>query len=232
MVTYFKSSSLSSSYQEKLIHLGAKFSPCMRQDNQVHKLIKTKRELERNSACCVRNDRSGCLQTSEEECSVSTGATDTWGYTFVHLTEKLSDHWRLPLSISEHFGCVGEVAPASQHSSAGGEEPGVWLCVSSGPQVREYGSIPYFSWQSHFKHKTALCFWQDVCRAGLSSSSWVAWWHHQMARKYCCNVTLDHKTSHKGQFYSNWDLYIIWKLNKKVFHWCMVCEDRTIFANL
>ncbi len=27
------------------------------------------------------------------------------------------------------------------------------------------------------------------------------------------NVTLDHKTSHKGLFF-NWDVYIIWKLNK------------------
>ncbi len=25
----------------------------------------------------------------------------------------------------------------------------------------------------------------------------------------------------------NWDLYIIWKLNKYAFHWCMVCLDRT-----
>lgn len=57
-------------FQESLIHLGAKFSPCMRQDQQVHDLIRDKRAIERNSACCVRNDRSGCVQTSEEECSV------------------------------------------------------------------------------------------------------------------------------------------------------------------
>lgn len=42
----------------------------MRQDKQVHELIREKRAVERNSACCVRNDRSGCVQTSEEECSV------------------------------------------------------------------------------------------------------------------------------------------------------------------
>uniref|UniRef100_A0A672RI50 Inactive rhomboid protein n=1 Tax=Sinocyclocheilus grahami TaxID=75366 RepID=A0A672RI50_SINGR len=63
---------------EALIHLGAKFSPCMRQDHQVHKLIKKKRELERNSACCVRNDRSGCLQTSEEECSSTLAVWVKW----------------------------------------------------------------------------------------------------------------------------------------------------------
>jgi hypothetical protein len=60
----------SPSPQEALIHLGAKFSPCMRQDPQVHSFIHAAREREKHSACCVRNDRSGCVQTSEEECSV------------------------------------------------------------------------------------------------------------------------------------------------------------------
>ncbi|KAF4015403.1 hypothetical protein G4228_006912 [Cervus hanglu yarkandensis] len=57
---------------EALIHLGAKFSPCMRQDPQVHSFIHAAREREKHSACCVRNDRSGCVQTSEEECSICT----------------------------------------------------------------------------------------------------------------------------------------------------------------
>lgn len=57
--------------QESLIHLGAKFSPCMRQDQEIHRLIQEKRVKERESGCCIRNDRSGCLQTSQEECSVS-----------------------------------------------------------------------------------------------------------------------------------------------------------------
>uniref|UniRef100_A0A8D0D3R5 Inactive rhomboid protein n=1 Tax=Sander lucioperca TaxID=283035 RepID=A0A8D0D3R5_SANLU len=56
---------------EALIHLGAKFSPCMRQDQEIHKMIQEKRARERESGCCVRNDRSGCLQTLQEECSVS-----------------------------------------------------------------------------------------------------------------------------------------------------------------
>uniref|UniRef100_A0AAY4CRT5 Inactive rhomboid protein n=1 Tax=Denticeps clupeoides TaxID=299321 RepID=A0AAY4CRT5_9TELE len=63
---------------EALIHLGAKFSPCMRQDTEVHDLIQKKRELERNSACCVRNDRSGCVQTSEEECSSTLAEWVKW----------------------------------------------------------------------------------------------------------------------------------------------------------
>uniref|UniRef100_A0A3B3Q9M0 Inactive rhomboid protein n=1 Tax=Paramormyrops kingsleyae TaxID=1676925 RepID=A0A3B3Q9M0_9TELE len=63
---------------EALIHLGAKFSPCMRQDRQVHDLIQQKRAKERNSACCVRNDRSGCVQTSREECSATLAEWVKW----------------------------------------------------------------------------------------------------------------------------------------------------------
>ncbi|XP_061086934.1 inactive rhomboid protein 1 isoform X2 [Conger conger] len=63
---------------EALIHLGAKFSPCMRQDQQVHDLIQEKMEKERNSACCVRNDQSGCVQTSEDECSTTLAVWVKW----------------------------------------------------------------------------------------------------------------------------------------------------------
>uniref|UniRef100_A0A669D4J7 Inactive rhomboid protein n=1 Tax=Oreochromis niloticus TaxID=8128 RepID=A0A669D4J7_ORENI len=61
-----------------LIHLGAKYSPCMRQDQQVHDLIREKRNIEKNSACCVRNDRSGCVQTTEEECSSTLAVWVKW----------------------------------------------------------------------------------------------------------------------------------------------------------
>ncbi|XP_030630123.1 inactive rhomboid protein 1 [Chanos chanos] len=63
---------------EALIHLGAKFSPCMRQDQEVYDLIQQKRETERLSACCVRNDRSGCVQTSQEECSSTLALWVKW----------------------------------------------------------------------------------------------------------------------------------------------------------
>ncbi|OCT61435.1 inactive rhomboid protein 1 isoform X2 [Xenopus laevis] len=63
---------------EALIHLGAKFSPCMRQDQDVYKFINMNREKERNSACCVRNDKSGCIQTSEEECSSTLAVWVKW----------------------------------------------------------------------------------------------------------------------------------------------------------
>ncbi|XP_053709588.1 inactive rhomboid protein 1-like isoform X2 [Synchiropus splendidus] len=63
---------------EALIHLGAKFSPCMRQDQEIHNLIQEKRTKERESGCCVRNDRSGCLQTLQEECSSTLAVWVKW----------------------------------------------------------------------------------------------------------------------------------------------------------
>ncbi|KAK7918997.1 hypothetical protein WMY93_010281 [Mugilogobius chulae] len=63
---------------EALIHLGAKFSPCMRQDEEIHRLMQEKKEQERESGCCVRNDRSGCLQTLQEECSSTLAVWVKW----------------------------------------------------------------------------------------------------------------------------------------------------------
>ncbi|KAM8837350.1 inactive rhomboid protein 1-like isoform 3-T5 [Spinachia spinachia] len=63
---------------EALIHLGAKFSPCMRRDREIQKLIQEKRARERESGCCVRNDRSGCLQTLQEECSSTLAVFVKW----------------------------------------------------------------------------------------------------------------------------------------------------------
>ena len=53
-----------------VIHLGAVFAPCMRQDGMLLKSIEETRQRENEkSGCCVRNDRSGCMQTTKEECS-------------------------------------------------------------------------------------------------------------------------------------------------------------------
>ncbi|TRZ00369.1 hypothetical protein DNTS_016286, partial [Danionella cerebrum] len=54
---------------EDLIHLGAKFSPCIRRDLQVVKLAEQAKDLERESGCCVQNDGSGCVQTHQDDCS-------------------------------------------------------------------------------------------------------------------------------------------------------------------
>ncbi|KAM4716345.1 inactive rhomboid protein 1 isoform 5-T7 [Anableps anableps] len=63
---------------EALIHLGAKFSPCMRQDEEIQRLIQETKARERESGCCVRNDRSGCLQTLQEECSSTLAVWVKW----------------------------------------------------------------------------------------------------------------------------------------------------------
>lgn len=57
-------------FQADLIHLGAKYSPCMRVDENVQREIVTSQQLEGESACCVRNDGSGSVQTQEAKCSV------------------------------------------------------------------------------------------------------------------------------------------------------------------
>lgn len=54
-----------------MIHLGAKFAPCMRKDAKILKEIEKGREKERETACCIRNDDSGCVQSSQADCSVS-----------------------------------------------------------------------------------------------------------------------------------------------------------------
>ena len=59
--------------QADLIHMGAKYSPCMRKDANVERILAEARSIESQTACCVRNDGSGCLQTIEDKCSVSTG---------------------------------------------------------------------------------------------------------------------------------------------------------------
>ncbi|KAM9177465.1 inactive rhomboid protein 2 [Mergus octosetaceus] len=61
-----------------LIHLGAKFSPCIRKDRQVERLIQRQRDRERSSGCCVQNDNSGCIQTLPQDCSETLATFIKW----------------------------------------------------------------------------------------------------------------------------------------------------------
>ncbi|XP_051491022.1 inactive rhomboid protein 2 [Apus apus] len=61
-----------------LIHLGAKFSPCIRKDRQVERLIQRERARERGSGCCVQNDNSGCIQTLPQDCSETLATFIKW----------------------------------------------------------------------------------------------------------------------------------------------------------
>ena len=53
-----------------LVHLGAKYAPCMRNDSNIYGAILNDQAKERETACCIRNDRGGCFQSSKGECSV------------------------------------------------------------------------------------------------------------------------------------------------------------------
>ncbi len=57
------------SFQIALIHLGAKYAPCMRWDETLDRGIKEERLKERDTACCIRKDRAGCVQSPKAECS-------------------------------------------------------------------------------------------------------------------------------------------------------------------
>nr|XP_056711757.1 inactive rhomboid protein 2 [Euleptes europaea] len=61
-----------------LIHLGAKFSPCIRKDLQIENLIQKERDKERKSGCCVQNDNSGCVQTLQQDCSETLATFVKW----------------------------------------------------------------------------------------------------------------------------------------------------------
>ncbi|XP_032726431.1 inactive rhomboid protein 2 isoform X2 [Lontra canadensis] len=61
-----------------LIHLGAKFSPCIRKDQQIEQLVLRERDLERDSGCCVQNDHSGCIQTRRKDCSETLATFVKW----------------------------------------------------------------------------------------------------------------------------------------------------------
>ncbi|MBN3307552.1 RHDF2 protein, partial [Amia calva] len=63
---------------DALIHLGAKFSPCIRQDQQIQELIQKAKALERHSGCCVQNDNSGCVQTQQADCSETLATFIKW----------------------------------------------------------------------------------------------------------------------------------------------------------
>ncbi|XP_055597867.1 inactive rhomboid protein 1-like isoform X2 [Uranotaenia lowii] len=55
---------------DDLVHIGAKYGPCMRRDARIMELISKTRKQERETACCIRNDDSGCVQSSQADCSV------------------------------------------------------------------------------------------------------------------------------------------------------------------
>ncbi|XP_037942351.1 inactive rhomboid protein 1 [Teleopsis dalmanni] len=65
-----------------LVHMGAKFATCMRKDIKIMDVLSKTRRQERETACCIRNDDSGCVQSSQADCSIRglypTKSMSTW----------------------------------------------------------------------------------------------------------------------------------------------------------
>ena len=61
-----------------LIHLGAKFSPCMRIDKKILNEVELQEEREAETGCCIRNDHSGCMQVRQVECSTLLSTFHKW----------------------------------------------------------------------------------------------------------------------------------------------------------
>ncbi|VDP10340.1 unnamed protein product [Soboliphyme baturini] len=61
-----------------LVHLGAKYAPCMRRDLNIYSEIAKKRTEENNTACCILNDNTACYQSRKDECSVKTTKILHW----------------------------------------------------------------------------------------------------------------------------------------------------------
>ncbi|KAJ4945040.1 hypothetical protein JOQ06_013579 [Pogonophryne albipinna] len=97
---------------DDLIHLGAKFSPCIRKDTQIVSLIQKARDLERESGCCVQNDNSGCVQTLKPDCSETLA-------TFIKWKDE-------PMDINRSSGSVCHQDPRVCEEPASAE-PHVWL---------------------------------------------------------------------------------------------------------
>lgn len=53
---------------QDLIHLGAKFTPCMRRDSLIYNEIYQDKQNEKMTGCCIRSDDSTCLQRTKNAC--------------------------------------------------------------------------------------------------------------------------------------------------------------------
>ncbi|XP_069050711.1 inactive rhomboid protein 2 [Lepisosteus oculatus] len=122
---------------DALIHLGAKFSPCIRRDEQISALIQKARELEKESGCCVQNDNSGCVQTKREDCSETLAHFMKW-------TDEMVD-------IRRTSGAVCHQDPRTCEEPASAE-PHVWP-----DDITKWPICTYQAQSNHTGHKHMDC---------------------------------------------------------------------------
>lgn len=118
-----------------LIHLGAKFSPCMRRDESIvnEKALDTIKEAD--SGCCIRNDNSGCVQTQRSECSTLLSTFHKWTQTNPGPDRRVSG----PVCGQDPQYCT---APKSSYRDTWHDDITAWpIChVSSVPKHQYFGS--------------------------------------------------------------------------------------------
>uniref|UniRef100_A0A915Q6U7 Peptidase S54 rhomboid domain-containing protein n=1 Tax=Setaria digitata TaxID=48799 RepID=A0A915Q6U7_9BILA len=61
-----------------LVHLGAKFTPCMRRDPKIFEQIEIDRREESETGCCIYNDGAGCFQTRQSTCPSLIATLTRW----------------------------------------------------------------------------------------------------------------------------------------------------------
>jgi len=107
-----------------LIHLGAKFTPCMRRDSLIYHEIDQDRQEEKLTGCCIRTDQSGCLQTQKDACS-SLARWHSWNestaetYAFIDNQRRISG----PVCGQDPQYCL---RPASNHPHEWPDDISLW----------------------------------------------------------------------------------------------------------
>lgn len=89
--------------QADLIHMGARYSGCMRRDELVEREVEMVKRRESGSGCCIRLDGSGCYQASEKLCLYPLGS---------HLPKSSLTRWK---TWSNHSGPFNRSSGAVCH---------------------------------------------------------------------------------------------------------------------
>ncbi|EPB67734.1 peptidase, S54 family [Ancylostoma ceylanicum] len=150
--------------QADLIRLGAKYSPCMRREPGLWRLIEEERVKENGTGCCVFNDRTGCYQTGQSSCPRTLATWHKWSRPSPPALKKsksessLSDLDRNSndVTLSRRRGSVALAASIHSWRTAGavcGQDPD--FCARP-PSVRPY------EWPDDLTRWPVNCF-SDIC---------------------------------------------------------------------
>lgn len=118
-----------------LIHLGAKFTPCMRRDSLVYKEILHDRNEERKTGCCIAKDLSGCMQTTKDACS-SANLWQSWNDTSQATDSSPKGRRSGPVCGQDPQYCL---SPASTHPHEWPDDITQWpICHEHTSTTRQY----------------------------------------------------------------------------------------------